>query len=132
MTNGQRRSPGKDAGGADKALAAALKDAGCSYASLAHRVNELHRRQGVVVLRAGARPADRIALVLEHTEHELRVTLSGRSPLLPRPSTPGTTAESGRGRSVVAAFVDDWGTAPPDPGTPAKKVWFSLVTGGKA
>lgn len=34
-------------GGANSALAAALKEAGCSYASLALRVNELGRRQGV-------------------------------------------------------------------------------------
>uniref|UniRef100_A0AAU1ZQ99 Transcriptional regulator n=1 Tax=Streptomyces sp. NBC_00093 TaxID=2975649 RepID=A0AAU1ZQ99_9ACTN len=47
VTNGQPRSPGKGAGGANKTLATALKDAGCSYASLAHRVNELGRRQGV-------------------------------------------------------------------------------------
>ncbi|MEU6227653.1 hypothetical protein [Streptomyces sp. NPDC047042] len=47
VTNGQPRSPGKGAAGANKALANALKDAGCSYASLAHRVNELGRRQGV-------------------------------------------------------------------------------------
>jgi len=47
VTNGQPRSPGKGAGGVNKTLATALKDAGCSYASLAHRVNELGRRQGV-------------------------------------------------------------------------------------
>ncbi|MGY1495544.1 hypothetical protein ACW4TU_02665 [Streptomyces sp. QTS52] len=47
VTNGQPRSPGRGAGGTNKALASALKDAGCSYASLAHRVNELGRRQGV-------------------------------------------------------------------------------------
>ncbi|ELP70660.1 hypothetical protein ACKI1I_19800 [Streptomyces turgidiscabies] len=47
VTNGQPRSPGRGAGGANTALATALKDAGCSYASLAHRVNELGRRQGV-------------------------------------------------------------------------------------
>ncbi|WP_327699451.1 hypothetical protein [Streptomyces sp. NBC_00459] len=47
VTNGQPRSPGRGAGGANTALASALKDAGCSYASLAHRVNELGRRQGV-------------------------------------------------------------------------------------
>lgn len=46
VTNGRTRTPGKSAGGANKALAAALKDAGCSYASLALRVNELGRRQG--------------------------------------------------------------------------------------
>lgn len=83
------------------------------------------------VRHAGAGPADAIALVLEHTEHELRVTLSDPSPMLPRPRTSGTAAESGRGLSIVAALADDWGTAPPDPGTPGKKVWFSLVTGEK-
>ncbi|GAA3898871.1 hypothetical protein GCM10023084_59170 [Streptomyces lacrimifluminis] len=45
VTNGQPRSPGRGAGGADKALSSALGDVGCSYASLAHRVNELGRRQ---------------------------------------------------------------------------------------
>ncbi len=47
VTNGQPRSPAKGTGGSNKALATALKDAGCSYASLAHRVNDLGRRQGV-------------------------------------------------------------------------------------
>ncbi|GGX76018.1 hypothetical protein GCM10010358_33020 [Streptomyces minutiscleroticus] len=46
MTDGQPRSS-KNPAGANKALAAALKDAGCSYASLALRVNELGRNQGV-------------------------------------------------------------------------------------
>ncbi|GHJ39292.1 hypothetical protein [Streptomyces sp. TS71-3] len=46
VTNGQTKSPAKGAGGTNAALAASLKDAGCSYASLAHRVNELGRRQG--------------------------------------------------------------------------------------
>ncbi|GHH83461.1 hypothetical protein GCM10018793_45600 [Streptomyces sulfonofaciens] len=46
VTNGQARNPAKGSGGTNKALAAALKDAGCSYASLALRVNELGRRQG--------------------------------------------------------------------------------------
>ncbi|WP_327699452.1 ATP-binding protein [Streptomyces sp. NBC_00459] len=84
------------------------------------------------VRHAGADPADSIALVLEHTEDELRVTLSDPSPLLPRPRTSGTAAESGRGLAIVAALADDWGTAPPDPGTPGKKVWFSLATGERA
>ncbi|MEV6589605.1 hypothetical protein [Streptomyces acidicola] len=49
VTNGQPRNAGKgakDSGGPNKALAAALKEAGCSYASLALRVNELGRCQG--------------------------------------------------------------------------------------
>lgn len=47
VTDGQTRNPGKALAGANKALAGALKDAACSYASLALRVNELGRRQGV-------------------------------------------------------------------------------------
>ncbi|MGW0825410.1 hypothetical protein [Streptomyces sp. NPDC002845] len=46
VTNGQPRTQGKDTGGPNKALAAALKEAGCSYASLALRVNDLGRCQG--------------------------------------------------------------------------------------
>lgn len=47
VTDGQARGAAKGSAGANPALAAALKDAGCSYASLALRVNELGRRQGV-------------------------------------------------------------------------------------
>ena len=46
MAVGQSRSPARGTGVANKALAAALKEAGCSYASLALRINELGRRQG--------------------------------------------------------------------------------------
>lgn len=46
VSDGQPRSPGKGPAGANKALSAALRDTGCSYASLALRVNELGRRQG--------------------------------------------------------------------------------------
>ncbi|TXS61147.1 hypothetical protein EAO69_41095 [Streptomyces sp. me109] len=47
MTDGRPRGTAKATAGANKALAAALRDAGCSYASLALRVNELGRRQGI-------------------------------------------------------------------------------------
>ncbi|MFG2477687.1 hypothetical protein [Streptomyces fagopyri] len=47
MTDGRARGAAKGPAGANAALAAALKDAGCSYASLALRVNELGRRQGI-------------------------------------------------------------------------------------
>ncbi|MFD8417928.1 hypothetical protein [Streptomyces sp. NPDC059466] len=47
MTDGRPRGAAKGPAGANAALAAALKDAGCSYASLALRVNELGRRQGI-------------------------------------------------------------------------------------
>ncbi|WP_061451774.1 hypothetical protein, partial [Streptomyces scabiei] len=49
VTNGSHglpRNPAKAAGGPNKPLAAALKEAGCSYASLALRVNDLGRCQG--------------------------------------------------------------------------------------
>jgi len=46
VTDGQTRNAGKAPAGANKVLAAALKEAGCSYASLALRVNELGLRQG--------------------------------------------------------------------------------------
>ncbi|MER6087409.1 hypothetical protein [Streptomyces bluensis] len=49
VTNGQPRNArkgAKDSGGPNRALATALKEAGCSYASLALRVNELGRCQG--------------------------------------------------------------------------------------
>jgi hypothetical protein len=41
-------------------------------------------------------------------------------------------AESGRGLSIGSALADDWGTAPPDPRTAGKKVWFTLTTKGRA
>ncbi|WP_369243915.1 hypothetical protein [Streptomyces sp. R41] len=46
VTDGKARNAGKAPSGVNKVLAAALKEAGCSYASLALRVNELGRRQG--------------------------------------------------------------------------------------
>lgn len=46
VSDGQPRNPGRNPAGANKALAVAIRDAGCSYASLALRVNELGRRQG--------------------------------------------------------------------------------------
>src|SRR5205823_12074156 len=46
VTDGHARSQSKGLATANKALAAALKEAGCSYASLALRVNDLGHRQG--------------------------------------------------------------------------------------
>ncbi|MEU9209688.1 hypothetical protein AB0D27_17475 [Streptomyces sp. NPDC048415] len=46
VTDGQARNAGKAPTGGNRVLAAAVKEAGCSYASLALRVNELGRRQG--------------------------------------------------------------------------------------
>ncbi|MEH0631102.1 hypothetical protein QBA36_40010 [Streptomyces stelliscabiei] len=43
---GITEEPAKGTGGPNKPLAAALKEAGCSYASLALRVNDLGRCQG--------------------------------------------------------------------------------------
>lgn len=46
MATGPKRNPDKGAAPTNRALATALKEAGCSLASLALRVNELGRRQG--------------------------------------------------------------------------------------
>lgn len=45
VTEGQMRNAGRSAG-PNQVLGTVLKEAGCSYASLALRVNELGRRQG--------------------------------------------------------------------------------------
>ncbi|MET9125763.1 ATP-binding protein [Streptomyces sp. NPDC004528] len=75
-------------------------------------------------------PADTVTVTLERTGHELRVTVADRSCAAPRPRTTDPAAESGRGLAIVAALTDDWGIAPPDPGTTGKKVWFTLVVHG--
>ncbi|MEU9288574.1 ATP-binding protein [Streptomyces sp. NPDC048275] len=75
-------------------------------------------------------PGDTITATLETTEDELRVTVADRSPALPRPRTADGTEESGRGLAIVATLTDDWGIAPPDPGTTGKKVWFTLALQG--
>jgi anti-sigma regulatory factor (Ser/Thr protein kinase) len=75
-------------------------------------------------------PGDTITVSIEPAEHELRVTVADRSCALPRPRTTGGAEESGRGLAIVAALTDNWGIAPPDPGTTGKKVWFSLTLRG--
>ncbi len=79
------------------------------------------------VRHASADPADTIAVVLESSGRELRVTLADPSPVPPRPRTVTSFAESGRGLSIVSALADDWGTEPPEPGDAGKRVWFSLA-----
>ncbi|WP_251828979.1 ATP-binding protein [Streptomyces sp. ATCC 21386] len=79
------------------------------------------------VRHASAGPADTIAMVLECSGRELRVTLADPSPVPPRPRTVPASAESGRGLSIVSALADDWGTEPPEPGDEGKRVWFSLA-----
>ncbi|GGN78809.1 hypothetical protein GCM10011579_062350 [Streptomyces albiflavescens] len=71
-----------------------------------------------------------ITVTIEYTERELRVTVADSSPDLPCLRTPDGAEESGRGLAIVAALANDWGTAPPDPGGPGKKVWFALVLQG--
>ncbi|MFF2655136.1 ATP-binding protein [Streptomyces sp. NPDC058045] len=73
-------------------------------------------------------PHDELLLSLECTGERLRVALSDSSPLLPRGREAGAGAESGRGLSILAALVDDWGTAPAPLGRPGKQVWFTVAT----
>ncbi|MFG2477690.1 ATP-binding protein [Streptomyces fagopyri] len=75
-------------------------------------------------------PADTITVTLERAGHGLRVTVADCSAALPRARIADPAAESGRGLAIVAALTDDWGIAPPDPGTTGKKVWFTLVLHG--
>ncbi|MFI1395671.1 ATP-binding protein [Streptomyces sp. NPDC020681] len=79
------------------------------------------------VRHASSGPYDTVVVTLECFERELRVSVADSSPRLPRPRTADVAAESGRGLSIVAALVDGWGSAPPEPGTEGKKVWFTLA-----
>ncbi|NBM16632.1 ATP-binding protein [Streptomyces sp. GC420] len=76
-------------------------------------------------------PRDLITLTLEYSERELRVTVADPSGALPRSCTADSAAESGRGLAIVDALADDWGTAPPEPGTRGKRVWFTLSLKGE-
>ena len=73
---------------------------------------------------------DMVTVSVECTDHEVRVTVADHSPDLPRHRTADDADESGRGLAIVAALVDDWGIAPPDPGATGKRVWFSLEIQG--
>ncbi|MCX4885593.1 ATP-binding protein [Streptomyces sp. NBC_00847] len=84
------------------------------------------------VRHASRGPGDTVAVVIECTEHTLRVVVSDRSPVLPRPRAVDEAAESGRGLAIVSALTDGWGTAPPEPGTPGKRVWFTIKRLGAA
>ncbi|MEU6808009.1 ATP-binding protein [Streptomyces sp. NPDC046831] len=75
---------------------------------------------------AGRGPRDTVTVTLECRAHTLRVTVADPSPARPRRRTADAAAESGRGLAIVAALADDWGTAPPEPGRPGKRVWFTL------
>ncbi|MFF8594757.1 ATP-binding protein [Streptomyces sp. NPDC015220] len=71
-------------------------------------------------------PCDSVTLTIERCARVLRVTVADRSPALPHRRAADAAAESGRGLAIVAALADDWGMAPPEPGAPGKKVWFTL------
>ncbi|MFB6956068.1 ATP-binding protein [Streptomyces sp. NPDC056309] len=71
-------------------------------------------------------PDDTVTVTVEWSAHTLRVTVADSSPVLPRPRPADADAESGRGLAIVAALADDWGMAPPEPGRPGKRVWFTL------
>ncbi|MFF4861211.1 ATP-binding protein [Streptomyces sp. NPDC002405] len=71
-------------------------------------------------------PDDTVTVTVEWSPYTLRVTVADSSPVLPRPRPADANAESGRGLAIVAALADDWGMAPPEPGHPGKRVWFTL------
>ncbi|MFD0319076.1 ATP-binding protein [Streptomyces flavalbus] len=75
-------------------------------------------------------PDDTVTLTIDTSERTLRVSVADRSPVPPRSRTASDTAESGRGLAIVSALADDWGVAPPEPGAPGKRVWFTLVLPG--
>jgi anti-sigma regulatory factor (Ser/Thr protein kinase) len=75
-------------------------------------------------------PGDPITVTVECTGCALRVTVADHSPALPRLRTADGAEESGRGLAIVAALTDDWGSAPADPGTTGKRVWFTLSVQG--
>ncbi|MDO0938913.1 ATP-binding protein [Streptomyces sp. DG2A-72] len=81
------------------------------------------------VQHARSGPGGTVTLTIECGESELRVTVGDQSPLLPRLRTAGGAEESGRGLAIVAALADGWGVAPPEPGSPGKRVWFTLELG---
>ncbi|MFI6340189.1 ATP-binding protein [Streptomyces sp. NPDC050535] len=74
--------------------------------------------------------ADAITVTIEYTQRDLRVTVSDRSSALPCPRTADRAEESGRGLAIVDALADEWGIAPPEPGTTGKRVWFTLELQG--
>lgn len=103
VTNGQPRNAGKgakDSAGPNKALAAALKEAGCSYASLALRVNELSRCQGA------------------HTNYDKASVTRWLQGQQPRGNTPG----------VIAAVLGERLGRPLNPAD--LEVWFSIGVRG--
>jgi anti-sigma regulatory factor (Ser/Thr protein kinase) len=77
-------------------------------------------------------PRDTITLTVERSAGILRVTVADRSPELPRLRAADAAAESGRGLAIVEALADEWGLAPPEPGSPGKRVWFTLHLRGAA
>ncbi|MET8245115.1 ATP-binding protein [Streptomyces sp. NPDC005202] len=84
------------------------------------------------VKHASTDPRDTITVTIEWSGRTLCVTVADRSPELPRPRAADAVAESGRGLAIVAALADDWGMAPPEPGSPGKRVWFTLQGRGAA
>lgn len=84
------------------------------------------------VKHASTDPHDTVTVTIEWSAGTLRVTVADHSPVRPCPRAAGEAAESGRGLAIVAALADDWGMAPPEPGSPGKRVWFTLRRRGAA
>jgi len=84
------------------------------------------------VRHAGRGPGDTVTVAVECTAHSLRVIVADGSPVPPRARTTDEATESGRGLAIVSALTDGWGTAPPEPGTAGKRVWFTMKRQGAA
>ncbi|MEI7592297.1 MAG: ATP-binding protein [Actinomycetes bacterium] len=62
-------------------------------------------------------------LVIDYSDHRVRVEVSDSSPGLPKLSEPAGDAVNGRGMLIVASIVDRWGVDSTESG---KIVWFEI------
>ncbi|WP_415952818.1 PAS domain S-box protein [Streptomyces sp. KLOTTS4A1] len=70
-----------------------------------------------------------LRLHLRHSDTELTVEITDRSPHLPRPRLAALEDQSGRGLLLVDTLAHSWGVRPTDDG---KSTWFTLPTANGA